>query len=262
MALLLHELRRARTSLIVWTLAIGGMIFLSMMLFPEMKKQVAEMDAMFSSMGSFTQAFGLDKVSMGESLGFYAIEAGNIISIGCGFFAALIGINALASEEKNRTAEFLLTHPISRRYVIGTKLAALVIQLIILNIVIIAISYSSFLIIDEPMTWQPFLLLHAAFFIMQFHIAAYCFCISAFLSKGSLGIGLGLTAVFYFLSIIANISTGLEELKWLTPFSYADATTIISTETLHISLVSTGVILSLVAIVIAFVRYTTKDIAS
>lgn len=30
-------------------------------------------------------------------------------------FAALLGISALADEDKNRTAEFLQTHPISRR---------------------------------------------------------------------------------------------------------------------------------------------------
>ncbi|MER2128192.1 ABC transporter permease subunit [Solibacillus sp.] len=38
-----------------------------------------------------------------------------MLGLGGGFFAALLGISALADEEKNRTAEFLLTHPISRR---------------------------------------------------------------------------------------------------------------------------------------------------
>lgn len=39
-------------------------------------------------------------------MGFYAIECGNILSIGGGFFAALLGINALAKEEKEKQPNF------------------------------------------------------------------------------------------------------------------------------------------------------------
>lgn len=69
---------------------------------------------MFASMGSFTAAFGMDRISFGTLIGFYAVECGNILGIGGAFFAAMIAINALAKEEKERTAEFLLTQPVSR----------------------------------------------------------------------------------------------------------------------------------------------------
>ena len=44
---------------------------------------------MFSSMGSFTAAFGMDKISFGNVMGFYGIECGNILGLGGAFFAGL-----------------------------------------------------------------------------------------------------------------------------------------------------------------------------
>ena len=124
MTLFFHELRQNRISLCVWTTAIALMLLICMIMFPEMNTDMEGLTDMFSNMGSFTQAFGMDRLNFGDVMGFYAIECGNILSIGGGFFAALLGINALAKEEKEKTAEFLLTHPIRRRTVIFQKLLA------------------------------------------------------------------------------------------------------------------------------------------
>ena len=116
------------------------MLLICMMMFPEMNTGMEDMNNMFSNMGSFTQAFGMDRLNFGDVMGFYAIECGNILSIGGGFFAALLGINVLAKEEKERTAEFLLTHPVRRRTVIFQKLAAILFELLLMNVFIMAVS--------------------------------------------------------------------------------------------------------------------------
>ena len=113
MTILKQELKRGKLSLLIWTLSIGFMVLICMMMFPEMKGKTDSVSDMFSSMGSFTAAFGMDKISLGEIMGFYGIECGNILGLGGAFFAGLLGISALANEEKNHTAEFLLTHPSS-----------------------------------------------------------------------------------------------------------------------------------------------------
>lgn len=78
----------------------------------------------FASMGSFTAAFGMDRLGFGTLVGFYAIECGNILGLGGAFFASLCAVNMLSKEERDRTAEFLLSHPVSRRRVVTEKLAA------------------------------------------------------------------------------------------------------------------------------------------
>lgn len=261
MTILKLELKRGKLSLLIWTLSIGFMVLICMMMFPEMKGKTDSVSDMFSSMGSFTAAFGMDKISLGEIMGFYGIECGNILGLGGAFFAGLLGISALANEEKNHTAEFLLTHPVSRARVVFEKLAAIITQLFLMNIVIILISVISFAAIGEEFPLKEFALLHLAYFLLQLQISAVCFGISAFIKRGSLGIGLGLSAVFYFLNIIANISEQAEFLKHLTPFSYADSAGILSEASLDLSYLIPGMIYGLLGTGLAFFYYSRKDVA-
>ena len=61
MTLMLFELKRNRLSLAVWTAAIALLLLVCLAIFPDMKGQVNELNAAFSSMGSFTEAFGMDQ---------------------------------------------------------------------------------------------------------------------------------------------------------------------------------------------------------
>ena len=116
MTLLKHELSQGKQMLLIWTAVIAGMLGLCIFIYPEMKEQMNDINGMFSNLGSFSSAFGMDKINFGEYLGFFSVECGNVLGLGGAFFAALLGISSLAKEEKENTAEFLLTHPISRRF--------------------------------------------------------------------------------------------------------------------------------------------------
>lgn len=73
MTLLNFEMKRMRTSLIVWTAAIALLIMVCLIIFPDMEDQVDELNAAFSSMGGFTAAFGMDRLNFGELMGFYGL---------------------------------------------------------------------------------------------------------------------------------------------------------------------------------------------
>ena len=114
MTLIRHELKQAWKALLIWTLSIGAFIVICLFMYPEMKSQMNSISSIFASMGAFSSAFGLDTLDFGSLKGFYGIECGNILGIGGALFAALLGISALSREEKDGTAELLLTHPLSR----------------------------------------------------------------------------------------------------------------------------------------------------
>ena len=114
MTVLKCELKRGRNALIIWTSAIAAMLIICIGMFPEISKQSEMVEQMYSQLGSMSAAFGMDRISMSDALGFYGIECGNMLGLGGAFFAAIIGVSALAKEEKERTAEYLLTHPVSR----------------------------------------------------------------------------------------------------------------------------------------------------
>ena len=260
MSIVKHELKQSRVSLAIWTLVISFMITVCVFLYPEMKGEMEEVSDVFASMGSFTQAFGMDKISFGTLLGYYAIECGNVLGLGGAFFAALCGVSVLSKEEKEHTAEFLMTHPVSRTRVITEKLIATFLQIFILNLVVCGFVVLSMIIIEDNVPWKEVMLLHAAYFLLQVEIAGICFGISAFLRRGSMGIGLGVAIMMYFLNLTSNITESAEFLKYITPFGYADGAQIVTEVALDGKLVVLGTIYCLVGIFIAYFKYTKKDI--
>lgn len=208
MTLIKHELRQGRAALAVWTASIGFLIAICVFMFPEMKGEMQGVTEMFASMGAFSAAFGLERINFGTLTGFYAVECGNILGLGGAFFAAMIAAASLSKEEKERTAEFLLTHPVGRTWIVTQKLVAVMIQIAIMNAVVFALAVGSVALIGEEIPFRELALLHTAYLLMQAELAGICFGISAFWRGGSAGIGLGLAAVMYFLNIVANISDG------------------------------------------------------
>lgn len=260
MTIFKHELRQGRVSLIIWTAAISFMLGVCIIIYPEMSTQMGDISAMFADMGSFSQAFGMDRINFGEFLGFFGVECGNVLGLGGAFFAALLGISALAKEEKEHTAEFLLTHPVSRTRIITEKLCAVIVQIVILNLAVIAVTALSVLIIGEEADIKTLALLFLSFFLMQLEVAAVTFGISAFLRRGSLGIGLGLAAVFYFMNIVANLIDETKFLKYITPFGYTESADIIADGALNGGYLAVGMVLAALGIILAFWKYGKKDI--
>lgn len=260
MTLFLHELKRDKIKLIVWTAAIAAMLVISIAIYPQMTTQMDEMGDMFSQMGGFSEAFGMDKVNFGQYSGYFAVECGNVLGLGGAFFAALSGIAALAKEERERTAEFLLTHPVSRSCVVSQKLFAVIAEVLILNLAVAAAGVLASLAIGQSIDGKQTLLVFLGYTIMQLQIVCIMFGISAFLRGNGIGIGLGAAFVLYFMNILANLSDDLEFLRYITPFSYADGTSIVSSNKLEIKYLIPGVVFAAAGIVAAFVKYNKKDI--
>ena len=128
MILMRHELRQGRRALAVWTGCIGLLIAACVLLYPDIKGEMEGMSRLFATMGAFSAAFGMDRLDFGTLTGFYAVECGNILGLGGAFFAALTGISALSGEERGHTAEFLLTHPISRSRAVLEKLLSVLVS--------------------------------------------------------------------------------------------------------------------------------------
>ena len=260
MTLVKHELRQGRTSFLIWTASIGFLLAVCVFLFPEMKGQMGSVSDMFASMGSFTEAFGMDRLNFGTLIGFYAIECGNILGLGGAFFASLCAVGILSKEEKDKTAEFLLTHPVSRVRILTEKLIAVLLQITAMNVLIYALAVGSIAAVGEEIPWKEISLLHLGYYLLQLELAGICFGFSAFLGKGSAGVGMGIAGMMYFMNLIANIADVAEFLKYITPFGYCEGADIVSSGSLDAGLVAIGAVMGLVGIAAAYLNYTKKDI--
>ena len=260
MTILRHELRRSRVPFWIWTGAIGFLLAVCIFLFPEMKGEMEGVGEVFSSMGAFTAAFGMDRLNFGTLNGYYAIECGNVLGLGGAFFAALLAAGMLCKEEKERTAEFLLTHPVSRARIVTEKLLAVLLLITVMNLIIYALAVGSILAIGEDVPWRELNLQHLAYWLLQLELAGICFGVSAFLRRGSAGVGLGIAAMLYFMNLIANITESAAFLKDITPFGYCDGAEIVSSGSLDCKRLAIGAIFFAVGVAAAYWKYTRKDI--
>ncbi len=261
MTLFVHEIKRNKLSLIIWSSALALLLGVTVLLYPEMSKQMGELGDMFESMGSLSDALGMDQMYFGEFMNYFSVEVGESLGLGASFFAAIIGVAALCKEEKDKTAEFLLTHPISRAKIITEKLLSVLFQLLVLNASVIAVTSVAALAIDAEIKWGKFILLFLANLIMQIEIASICFCISAFLRGNGIGIALGVSALFYFLNIISNITDKADFLKYITPYGYTNGSFIVSNGKLEIKYLVVGLLITAISIILAYLKYTKKDIS-
>lgn len=260
MTLTKHELRQGRNSLIIWTAAIGFLMAVCVFMFPEIKSEMNSVSDMFASMGGFSQAFGMDKISFGTLSGFYAVECGNILGLGGAFFAAICAASILSKEEKDKTAEFLLTHPIKRFNIVSSKLIAAIFQITVLNTAVCALSIFSVNAIGENVPLKEMMFLHFAYYCMQLEIAGICLGISSFLRNGSIGVGLGVAVLMYFLNIVANMTESAEFLNYITPFGYANGSEIIAEASIDWICLSLGMLYGVVGLIAAYTKYCKKDI--
>ena len=260
MNFLKNEMRQGLKGLLLWGLIIGGTIVLCVALFPDLKKEFGDMVDAMADMGGFGAAFGMNQLNYGEITGFYGIYAGSMLGIGGIFFAAVLGTGILAKEEKEHTAEFLLTHPVTRTSAFFQKLTAMLVQILLMNGIVILLAVLSFQLIGETPEWKGVWLFHIAQLLMQTEIACICMGISAFLRKGSVSIGIGVAALLYFLGLFGNITEKAEKVKYITPYAYADAADILPDAALDGTLILLGMGYAFLGLAIGYVKYQRKDI--
>lgn len=261
MTIFRKELRSGVVSFLVWSAVVGGLMAVCITIYPSMEKSMGDVSALFAGMGDFSAAFGMDKLQFGSIAGFYGVECGNILGLGGAFYAALTAMSLLAGEEGGHTAEFLLTHPVSRFRVAAEKLAALAVLVIGLNLICFACGAGGILAIGEEVEWDDLLRYHGALLLMQLQIGGLCFGVSALLRRGGLGLAMGLAALLYFMGLIINLDQNLDWLRFFTPYYYADAARIFSGETLTGPILA-GCALGILGAGFGLWWYTRKDIAS
>ena len=261
MTILKKELRAGAVSFLLWSAVVGGLMSMCVAMYPSMSGSMEDLSAMFANMGGFSAAFGLDKLGFGTIMGFYGTECGNILGLGGAFFAALTAMGLLAGEEGGHTAEFLLTHPVSRLRAAGEKLAALAVMILILNVVCFACGAGGILAIRAETDWKDLLRYHAALLLMQLEVGGMCFGLSALLRRSGFGLAMGLAAGLYFLGLLINLDAAMEPLRFITPYYYADAARVFAGDPL-LGPVLTGCALGLLGAGFGLWQYSRKDIAA
>lgn len=262
-----RELVKNRKSTILWTSILVLYNVSMLMLFPSLSGQMK--DKINVMMEAFPKemlaAFGMDKVSITELLGYYNTYCYLLVTILGGIFAVLQGISVLSKEEDEKTIEFLLSKPVTRNRIINEKVLAVLTNILILNIVVSIFSYITIeMVSKDGYSLQTLLLLFIGPVLMQITFAAVGLIISVFIVKArvNIPIGVGIVLGLYFIGIIATISEKVEFLKYLTPFKYVDGADIITSRSIEPFYIILMAVITLACTFMTNIIYNKKDIVA
>ena len=139
--LYLKELKRNRKTFWIWTAIVLGFTVMVLSIYPSMKGMGDDLTNMMSNIpDELRKAMGMDEQTWSSIIGFYSTYFGIYIVLLTGIYTMSTGATIVSKEEKDRTAEFLLTKPISRKSIFQTKMMSLLtlsIAIIILQTIIV-----------------------------------------------------------------------------------------------------------------------------
>ena len=242
------EWKAAGKSLLLWSAVVGGIGLICILLYQSMEGSMAGMAENFASMGAFSEAFGMNTLSIATLQGYFATEIGTIHALGSSMFAATLATVILSKEEDGHTAEFTFTLPVAREKIIIANCAG---------------CYQiGFLALGEKEITGEFLRFIALQLMMNTEIASICFLISAVSKKNRAGIGISIPVILYVYDLMARVVPDLEDVKFISPFSYANATEIFSREQPDRGAFVLGVLVIAALTVISGRIYAKRDLAS
>ncbi len=260
-SILKFEMKVSFKQLLIWALSVGGMGFFCVILYKSMESSMAEMANNFASMGSFSAAFGMDKLSIATIKGYFATEIGTIHSLGSAMFAASIATVILSKEEDGHTTEFIFTLPVSRVKIIIIKYLSVLINVILFTCICSIFYLFSFFIIKADGMGKDFFVFMLSQLMMNIEVASICFMISAISKKNKLGVGIGVALVLYFFDMMARVIPDLKDAIIITPFSYSNAADIF-TNSNQTAALAIGLIITLFFVVLSGAVYGNRDLNS
>ncbi|MEH7490907.1 ABC transporter permease subunit [Neobacillus niacini] len=264
MNILLHELRAYRKSTIIWTISLIAVVALFMSLFPSFTKDTEEFRKLLEGYPvALREAFGIDLDNFFSILGFYCYGL-SFVTL-CGAIQAMnLGTSIVSKEVREKTADFLLTKPVTRTAVLTNKLLAALISIIITNIVYLAAAtLLAYQVATVDFEVSNFILLSLTVFFVQLIFLALGIIISVIVQriKSVLTVSLATVFAFYFLGMFSSTS-GDEVKRYLSPFKYFDTAYIMEKSGYEASFLITGAVVIVIAIGISFFIYAKKDIHS
>lgn len=264
--LILSEFKRNFKSLILWSSIVAGTAGLMLMLYPAFKDAFSQMEEFFSLFPpQFLEMFGMGEggLDMGSFYGWFGVEGYLFVNLIGGSYAAILGGSILSKEEDDKTIEFLLSKPISRSKILFGKAIVVAMNLVLLNVLVSIILLIAFMIYGDvkPVVW---LLYSFAPFILQMIFASLSFLISVFVTKSRqvISIALGIVIGMYVIDLISKLTDEFEYLKYISPYEYINAVSIVNDEMIKPLYLLITVLIISISFTLAWLFYRKKDITA
>jgi len=207
--------------------------------------------------------FGMNDLNISSLIGYFGMLYLYFAFIAV-IHAGLLGAGIISKEERDKTSEFLLTRPVSRNRILTAKLIAGLINVLILFAVIAISSVIGVAVVnngDYSLTPQ---VMHLMWGILLMQLV--------FFSLGAMFAGLfkkpklptlAVTALImgsYIIYAGSQLNQNLDWLRFITPFRWFAAPSIIYAESVAYGYSALAIVLSAIFIALCYAMYNRRDI--
>lgn len=263
--LFLKEMKRNAISLIVWMVIITLLISVTMAVYRTFLENQSKILGMMSLIPKGALQFkGIsDFNDLLSVLGFYA--ANNVIYMMLlgSIYAIVLSSNILLKEEYNKTAEYLLTRPLTRSEIFLSKLAVLFLFIFLLNLVTSLAGFISMELVKKgPFSIKAFAILSLYTLLLNILFGSIGLFFSTLVKRAKpvTTFSIGLVLVFYFIFTLSKITEGAAKIGYLSPFKFVDADAINPDYKLGLLNLFYFTGISLLLTVLSYRHYQRKDI--
>ncbi|MEH7886302.1 ABC transporter permease subunit [Bacillus sp. JJ1609] len=257
-----REMKANRKSLIIWSMGVIFMVASGMGKYASLGSSGQSMNALMADMPKSLQAImGIGSFDLSSPIGYYGVLF-LYLAVMAAIHAAMLGANIIAKEERDKTVEFLLVKPISRNRMITSKLAAALMNIIIINLVTLASSIGMVqkYAVGENVTGNITLLM-IGMFILQLIFLVIGTAVAAIFknAKKANSLSTGILLISFILSIAIDMTEKLDGLKYFTPFKYYDAKDILNDGSFDSVYLALSFMLILILLAATYIFYRKRD---
>lgn len=225
--LILKEMKRSSVSLVAWMIVLILLISVTMGVYPAFMENQSKIMALLAIIPKGALQFkGIsDFNALLSVLGFYAANNVIYMMVLGSIFSIVLASNIILREEYEKTAEFLLSWPVSRDEIFLGKSAVLFLNIFLLNFVtsLAGFTWMEFLK-TAPFSTASFLILSLYTFLLNLLFGSIGLFLSTLVKRAKpiTTFSISLVLIFYFIDTLSKITQGISKLGYLSPFRYAD----------------------------------------
>lgn len=235
MNIIKRELKANLKSVTIWGIAIAFLVTVWMIEYESFAGNPAIDELMAAMPQEMLAVLGMQDFTLGSLNGFIG-SISLYLYLLLGIQAILLGSSLIAKEERDRTAEYLFTLPISRRRVIVEKTISAIINLGLLNLVTLLAMMLSTFNYDKSEDFYRFIgLIFIALFIIQMIFLSIGMLVSSISNnhEKSGTISVSILMMTFLISSLINTVDRLDFLKYITPFKYFESSYLLNEMSLH-----------------------------
>lgn len=260
MNIIKRELKTSIISILVWSFVFFFFSFAAIVKFDSLVKTGDEAFALLDNFPRVVLAlFNMVDVDLSTLPGYFTVVA-NYFLLMCTSHGLFLGIRLFAKEEQDKTADFLLTKPRSRRQIFSYKFISGTLVILTLQAVLFVCNYAS---LQKHLPDARIMLFNYTLAFMALHLlslAVGTLLINTVPGGKAESIGLGLILITYFIPILANMSEDWYFVRDYFPFNMFLKEEMALAGNTPIFKLTVLLALALVCVIVGVLRFEKKDI--